>query len=77
VVDALHNDQWISDIRGATSIRQAVDTFTWRLNPKGNYTAGSAYLVFFMGSIPADYANTLWKSRAPPKQKILYLACNK
>lgn len=54
------------------------DLISWRWSASQQYTAKSAYTMFFAGSMQMDSANLIWKSWAPPKVKLfLYFALNK
>lgn len=51
------------------------DVICWRWTSLHQYTAKSAYRMFFAGSVPFSEAKLIWKSWAPPKVKFfLYLA---
>lgn len=43
------------------------DLITWRLSPDGKYSASSAYLLQFEGSIPMDGYQLIWSAWAPGK----------
>jgi mannosylglycoprotein endo-beta-mannosidase len=43
------------------------DAIRWRFDASGEYTASSAYLLQFEGSIPSDIAPIIWEGWAPGK----------
>jgi hypothetical protein len=44
--------------------------FSWSRTENGVYSARSAYNTYFLGAVQAGYANLLWKSWAPLKEKV-------
>ena len=46
------------------------DQITWRFCASGEYSARSAYLTQFLGSIPTDHDKLIWCTWAPPKCKF-------
>jgi hypothetical protein len=44
--------------------------FSWSRTENGVYSARSAYNSYFLGAVQACYANLLWKSWAPLKEKV-------
>ena len=61
------------EIQAKPPLSGDTDTFRWRLAANGKYSAKSAYLGFFLGEIRADYAELLWGSWAPLKEKTFSL----
>ena len=59
-------------ISTAPPLTSEVDTFRWKLTANGCYTARSAYIAYFRGSTEADYAENLWSSWAPLKEKLFF-----
>lgn len=57
-------------IRGTPPLSAEVDNFRWKLTANGCYTARSAYVAYFHGNTQADYAENLWSSWAPLKEKL-------
>lgn len=54
------------------------DQRSWRFSENGKYSARSAYLLSFEGSIGFKHWRRIWKSWAPPKCKMfLWLAARK
>jgi hypothetical protein len=43
------------------------DKHIWRFSSSGQYSAKSAYVMIFMGSITFEHCDLIWKSWAPPK----------
>jgi hypothetical protein len=86
VADALHNDGWIADISGSLSIAALTqyisvwsrlqgfhldqDRFIWKWTANQQYSASSAYKVFFLGQSSIPGARELCKTAAPPRCKF-------
>jgi hypothetical protein len=48
------------------------DRFVWRWTADGNYSASSAYRLFFIGRSMLVGAKHLWHAHAPPKVKFFF-----
>jgi hypothetical protein len=64
-----------------TRIKQTVltnepDKLIWKGNSQGEYTAKSAYLATFQGSIQCKAWRMIWKSWAPPRVRFFHWEAN-
>jgi hypothetical protein len=64
---------WLA-IQNAPPLSAEPDVFRWSRTANGLYSASSAYSTYFLGSVQASYTKLLWKSWAPLKEKISWLA---
>jgi hypothetical protein len=56
----------------AVVLSEAQDQLVWKWTPSGTYTARSAYLATFQGSIPCPAWKHTWKAWAPPRVKLFH-----
>jgi hypothetical protein len=67
------------DLLEEIQLQQEVDdTYVWRLDASGQYSARSAYEYLFLGATMFKPFERIWKSWAPPKYKLfMWLAAHK
>jgi hypothetical protein len=53
-------------------LSEAQDQLVWKWMPSGTYTARSAYLATFQGSMPCPAWKHTWKAWAPPRVKLFH-----
>jgi hypothetical protein len=86
VAQAQPQEVWVSKIQGTLAVSAIVqlghaiqevpplsaepDSFEWKLASSGRYSAKSAYQGFFLEAVQAEYADVIWRSWPPFKEKL-------
>lgn len=80
--EALLNRRWVKDIVGAPTVSVLYDyiqaehihlnqfesdRFIWHWTASGEYSASSAYRLFFIGMTTLRDAKEIWRAVVPPK----------